>query len=88
MFLTTDGAPPTAALAFEIDIYMTDAFEAQGEFAPVQSATNNEFTAAVDTVSEAPILEALDRSSPPTPPRSKPNPACPTASSRLGWRPS
>ncbi|HEX7863457.1 MAG TPA: DEAD/DEAH box helicase [Variovorax sp.] len=39
---------------------MTDAFEAQGEFAPVQSATHNEFIAATDTVSEAPILEALD----------------------------
>jgi hypothetical protein len=64
MFLTTNGAPPTAALAFEIDIHMTDAFEAQGEFAPVQSATNNEFTAAVDTVSEAPILEALDAAAP------------------------
>ena len=35
---------------------MTDAFEAQGEFAPVQS---NEFSVAPDTVSEAPILEAL-----------------------------
>ena len=36
---------------------MTDAFEAQGELAPVQST---EFSAAHDTVSEAPILEALD----------------------------
>ncbi len=36
---------------------MTDAFEAQGELAPVQS---NEFSAARDTVSEASILEALD----------------------------
>src|SRR3954463_1671601 len=36
---------------------MTDAFEAQGELAPVQST---EFTAVTDTVSEAPILEALD----------------------------
>ncbi|SET16086.1 DEAD/DEAH box helicase [Variovorax sp. OV084] len=43
---------------------MTDAFEAQGEFAPVQSATHNEFTAATDTMSEAPILEALDAASP------------------------
>lgn len=43
---------------------MTDAFEAQGEFAPVQSATHNEFTAATDTVSEAPILEALDGAAP------------------------
>ncbi|BEP34572.1 hypothetical protein GmRootV59_15460 [Variovorax sp. V59] len=64
MFLTTNGAPPTAALAFEIDIYMTDAFEAQGEFAPVQSTNNNEFIAAPDTVSEAPILEALDAAAP------------------------
>ena len=36
---------------------MTDAFEAQGEFAPVQST---EFSVAPDAVSEAPILEALD----------------------------
>ncbi|WP_426391858.1 DEAD/DEAH box helicase [Variovorax sp. R-27] len=43
---------------------MTDAFEAQGEFAPVQSATHNEFTAATDTMSEAPILEALDAAAP------------------------
>jgi len=43
---------------------MTDAFEAQGEFAPVQSATHNEFTAAMDTVSEAPILDALDGAAP------------------------
>jgi len=64
MFLTTNGAPPAAALAFEIDIHMTDAFEAQGEFAPVQSTNNNEFIAAVDTVSEAPILEALDAAAP------------------------
>jgi superfamily II DNA/RNA helicase len=64
MFLTTNGAPPTAALAFEIDIHMTDAFEAQGEFAPVQSTNNNEFIAAPDTVSEAPILEALDAAAP------------------------
>lgn len=64
MFLTTNGAPPTAALAFEIDIHMTDAFEAQGEFAPVQSTNNNEFIAASDTVSEAPILEALDAAAP------------------------
>jgi hypothetical protein len=81
MFLTTDGAPPTAALAFEIDIYMTDAFEAQGEFAPVQSEfTNTEFTAAVDTVSER---RSSRRSTqpPPRPPRSNRNPACPTASS-------
>ena len=43
---------------------MTDAFEAQGEFAPVQSATHNEFTAVSDTVSESPILEALDAAAP------------------------
>ncbi|MGJ7503020.1 DEAD/DEAH box helicase [Variovorax sp. ZT5P49] len=43
---------------------MTDAFEAQGEFAPVQSATHNEFTAATDTMSEAPILDALDAAAP------------------------
>src|SRR5688500_16501568 len=64
MFLTTNGAPPTAALGFEIDIHMTDAFEAQGEFAPVQSTNNNEFIAAMDTMSEAPILEALDAAAP------------------------
>ncbi|QNK73594.1 DEAD/DEAH box helicase [Variovorax sp. PAMC28562] len=40
---------------------MTDAFEAQGEFAPVQST---EFSVAPDTVSEAPILEALDAVAP------------------------
>jgi len=43
---------------------MTDAFEAQGELAPVQSATHNEFTAVADTVSEAPILDALDAAAP------------------------
>ena len=37
--------------------FMTDAFEAQGELAPVQST---EYSAARDIVSEAPILEALD----------------------------
>lgn len=36
---------------------MTDAFDAQGELAPVQST---EFTAVTDTVSEAPLLDALD----------------------------
>ena len=39
---------------------MTDAFEAQGELAPVQSIHNNEFSAVT---SEVPVLEALDAAS-------------------------
>ncbi|WP_240531175.1 hypothetical protein [Variovorax boronicumulans] len=58
---------------------MTDAFEAQGELAPVQSATHNEFTAVADTVSEAPILDALDAAAP-RPPKPK-RPPRPTVSS-------
>jgi hypothetical protein len=65
---------------------MTDAFEAQGEFAPVQSATNNEFTAAVDTVSEAPILEALDAAAPEAA-AAEQEPSLPNGFIRLGLAP-
>lgn len=64
---------------------MTDAFEAQGEFAPVQSATHNEFTAATDTVSEAPILEALDGTAPEA--AAAEEPAAPNGFIKLGLAP-
>ncbi|WP_132754712.1 DEAD/DEAH box helicase [Variovorax sp. BK151] len=64
---------------------MTDAFEAQGEFAPVQSATHNEFTAAADTVSEAPILEALDAAAPEA--AAAEEPAAPNGFIKLGLAP-
>jgi superfamily II DNA/RNA helicase len=55
MFFTTDAALPTAALANE-NFLMTDAFEAQGEFAPVQSD---------DFAVETPAFEAIDAVEPP-----------------------
>jgi len=64
---------------------MTDAFEAQGEFAPVQSATHNEFTASTDTVSEAPILEVLDAAAPEAPATEEP--AAPNGFIKLGLAP-
>ena len=64
---------------------MTDAFEAQGEFAPVQSATHNEFTAAADTVSEARILEALDAAAPEA--AAAEEPAAPNGFIKLGLAP-
>jgi superfamily II DNA/RNA helicase len=64
---------------------MTDAFEAQGEFAPVQSATHNEFTAATDTVSEAPILEVLDAAAPEV--AAAEEPAAPNGFIKLGLAP-
>ena len=64
---------------------MTDAFEAQGEFAPVQSATHNEFTAATDTVSEAPILEALDGAAPEA--ATAEEPSVPNGFAKLGLAP-
>lgn len=64
---------------------MTDAFEAQGEFAPVQSATHNEFTAATETMSEAPILEALDGTAPEA--AAAEEPAAPNGFIKLGLAP-
>ncbi|MDZ4361009.1 MAG: DEAD/DEAH box helicase, partial [Variovorax sp.] len=64
---------------------MTDAFEAQGELAPVQSATHNEFTAVAETVSEAPILDALDAAAPEI--AAAEEPSLPNGFIRLGLAP-
>ena len=69
---------------------MTDAFEAQGELAPVQPT---EFSVAPDAVSEAPILEALDAVAPDAETGNEANeavveaPALPNGFIRLGLAP-
>ncbi|HEY2254293.1 MAG TPA: ATP-dependent helicase, partial [Variovorax sp.] len=60
MFSPPDGAPPAAALAHE-RIVMTDAFEAQGEFAPVQS---DEFAVAGEILSTLDAVEPAAEAKP------------------------